>query len=123
MIHHVTLEVPPASLQHCIDFYACFGFEPVPAPDGIAGRAVWLQTAGRCPGQQVHLMPVADALPSTGHFAIVCPDYQDILERLRAAGHEVEPRRRHWGSRRAFVRDPAGHLVELMAWAPGDSRQ
>jgi hypothetical protein len=33
-------------------------------------------------------------------------------------GHEVEPRRQHWGSPRSYVRDPARNLVELMAWPP-----
>jgi catechol 2,3-dioxygenase-like lactoylglutathione lyase family enzyme len=50
--------------------------------------------------------------------AVVVDDWQSALERLREAGHEVEPRREHWGSPRAYVRDPAGNLVELMAFPP-----
>ena len=46
------------------------------------------------------------------------PDAVPGLEHLRAAGHAPEPRREHWGSPRACVRDPEGHRVELMAFAP-----
>jgi hypothetical protein len=51
---------------------------------------------------------------------VVVDRYPETVEALSAAGHEVEPRTAHWGSPRAYVRDPAGYLVELMAWAPGE---
>jgi catechol 2,3-dioxygenase-like lactoylglutathione lyase family enzyme len=70
-------------------------------------------------GQQIHLMFGDDPSPEAGHLALVCPDYDATVDALRAAGHDVEPRREHWGSPRAFVRDPSGDLVELMAWPPG----
>ena len=68
-------------------------------------------------GTQVHLLFVdaPEALPA-GHVAVVVEDYPFTLDRLRAEGHVVEPRREHWGSPRAYVRDPAGNLVELMAF-------
>jgi catechol 2,3-dioxygenase-like lactoylglutathione lyase family enzyme len=50
--------------------------------------------------------------------AFVVAPYEQSLEMLREAGCEVEPRREHWGSPRAYVHDPAGNLVELMAEAP-----
>lgn len=50
---------------------------------------------------------------------MVATDYDATLERLSAAGHPVDPRAEHWGSPRAFVRDPAGHRVEVMASPPG----
>lgn len=108
-------------------------------PEGIASRAVWLeyesatsgagsQDAGATSGaglpapgggQQIHLMFGDGASPEAGHLALVCPDYDATLLALRDAGHEVEPRREHWGAPRAYARDPAGNLVELMAWPPG----
>jgi len=121
-------------------FYQALGFRPVQPPEGIAGRAVWLERAAT----QVHLMPrdgaegscgdevgggqrgeigggrsgeIGDARP--GHFAVVVDRYEATVERLRADGHSVEPRRAHWGSPRSYVRDPAGYLVELIAWPPG----
>jgi catechol 2,3-dioxygenase-like lactoylglutathione lyase family enzyme len=114
MIQHVTHEIRPPKLDDCVGFYGLLGFEPVPVPPGIGDRAVWLEHRQT----QIHLMPKPDARPDGGHVAVVVPEYQLTVERLRAAGHEVEPRREHWGSPRAFVRDPAGHLVELMEFAP-----
>jgi hypothetical protein len=52
---------------------------------------------------------------------VVVDRYPETVEALSAAGHEVEPRTAHWGSPRAYVRDPAGYLVELMAWAHGET--
>jgi catechol 2,3-dioxygenase-like lactoylglutathione lyase family enzyme len=49
---------------------------------------------------------------------VVVDDYDATLTALRAAGHDVEPRAEHWGSPRSYVRDPAGNLVELMAFPP-----
>ena len=118
MLQHVTREVPPSQLDPCIAFYTLLGFEPVRPPPGIGSRAVWLQ---RGPSQ-IHLMPVPDAVPQTGHVGLVIEDYERRVETLRAHGHEIEPRREHWGSARAFVRDPAGNLVEIMAFPPTDER-
>ena len=96
-------------------FYGILGFAPVEPPPGIAGRALWVQRDGT----QIHLMPRDDASPQSGHVGIVVDHYQATLRRLRDDGHEVNRRREHWGAPRAYVRDPAGNLVELMAWAPG----
>jgi catechol 2,3-dioxygenase-like lactoylglutathione lyase family enzyme len=115
MIHHATREIPPSTVDRSVEFYCMLGFVPVEAPPGIAGRAVWLENGGT----QIHLMPVEDATPQRGHVAVVAERYDETVERLRRAGYEVEPRREHWGSPRSYVRDPAGNLVELMAWPPG----
>ncbi|MGI8864563.1 MAG: VOC family protein [Solirubrobacteraceae bacterium] len=64
-------------------------------------------------------MPRDDAQVQSGHVGIVVERYEGAIERLRAEGHEIDARAAHWGSPRAYVRDPAGHLVELMAFAPG----
>jgi catechol 2,3-dioxygenase-like lactoylglutathione lyase family enzyme len=114
MIHHVTRQIPPAKLEACVEFYGLLEFAPVDPPPGIAGRAVWLQLGAT----QMHLMPVPDATPGSGHVAIIAGDYDAAISRLQLAGHDVEPRRRHWGAARAYVHDPAGNLVELMAAPP-----
>lgn len=102
-----------------MSFYALLGFQVVPAPLGIAPRAVWLESSHHDVRTQVHLMPTDDATPASGHFGVVCPDYEQTCRELREAGHEPDPRSEHWGSPRAFVRDPFGNLVEIMAWPPG----
>lgn len=114
MIQHVTREVRPSQLQNCVAFYAVLGFEPVPVPPGIAGRALWLERGGT----QIHLMPREDASAGSGHVAIVVAAYAQTIDQLQDQGHEIDPRSAHWGSPRAYVRDPAGHLVELMAFPP-----
>jgi catechol 2,3-dioxygenase-like lactoylglutathione lyase family enzyme len=114
-VHHVTREVPPEALEACLAFYALLGFAPADAPSGIAERARWLELSGT----QLHLLVNPGARPAPGHVALVAPAYDDLLASLTAAGHEIEPRREHWGSPRCYVRDPAGHLVELMAFPPG----
>ncbi|MDQ6746349.1 MAG: hypothetical protein M3Z27_10100 [Actinomycetota bacterium] len=119
MLQHATREVPPPTLPACIEFYALLGLSQVPTPSGIGDRAVWLaHDVG-----QIHLMPVEGARAQSGHVGLVVSDYEQRLVRLRAAGHDVDPRREHWGSPRAYVRDPAGNLVELMASAPGEDSQ
>ena len=116
MIQHVAVEVAPERVADCVRFYALLGFEEVEPPESLRGNARWLQRGG----QQVHLMfrdePVA---PPSGHAAVVAEDYEHTLARVREAGLEVDPRREHWGSPRAFVRSPAGHRVELMMFPPG----
>jgi catechol 2,3-dioxygenase-like lactoylglutathione lyase family enzyme len=114
MLHHVTREVRPEQLAPAIAFYELLGLRQVPTPPGIGDRAVWLERGGT----QVHLMPRKDAEPASGHLALVLADYASALDRLRAAGHEIDPRREHWNAPRAYVRDPAGNLVEVMERPP-----
>jgi catechol 2,3-dioxygenase-like lactoylglutathione lyase family enzyme len=116
VIHHVALETARGEADACAEFFGLLGFEEVAPPESLRDRARWLEAGGT----QVHLL-LADepSVPPRGHLAVVADDYDSTVERLRAAGHEVEPRREHWGSPRAYVRDPAGHLVEVMAFPPG----
>jgi catechol 2,3-dioxygenase-like lactoylglutathione lyase family enzyme len=114
MIQHVTREIRPETLERCLEFYGLLGFARVRPPATVADRAVWLQLGPT----QLHLLLNPDAGPASGHIAIVADPYEATLARLRAGGHEVEPRREHWGAPRSYVRDPAGQLVELMAAPP-----
>ncbi|HEX8123275.1 MAG TPA: VOC family protein [Solirubrobacteraceae bacterium] len=115
MIHHVALEVRRADAGESERFWDLLGFARVAPPPSLDGRALWLEREGT----QVHLMyadePVA---PPSGHVAVVAPDYDATLERLRGAGYEPDPRAEHWGSPRCFVRCPAGQRVEVMAFPP-----
>ena len=116
MIQHVALEVRREDADACVAFWRLLGFERVPVPEGLVGATVWVGRGGT----QVHLMLVdAPVAPPEGHFAVVCEDYDDALVRLRESGFEPDPRREHWGAPRCFVRDPAGHRVEVMAAPPG----
>jgi hypothetical protein len=57
-------------------------------------------------------------VPPAGHVAVVAPGYEATITALRAAGHEVADRARHWGAPRAFATAPGGHRVEVMAAPP-----
>jgi len=118
MIQHVTFEVRPDQIDACVAFYALLGFAAVQPPPSLAQRAAWVQRGPT----QVHLLRVEEptTLPQ-GHVAIVAERYEETVARLRDAGHEVEARREHWGSPRSLVRDPAGNLVEVMAFPPPGS--
>ena len=118
MIQHVAREIQAADVPPCLDFYGLLGFAEVPVPETLVGRAVWLQSGAT----QLHLLLAPGAQPGRGHIAVVLDEYESTLRALRAAGHEVDPRREHWGSPRAYVHDPAGHLVEVMAFAPGGAQ-
>jgi catechol 2,3-dioxygenase-like lactoylglutathione lyase family enzyme len=116
MIQHVLREIPPDMAESCVAFYGLLGFRRVTPPGDLGERYIWLQDDG----SQIHLMPAEGAAPQTGHVALVVGDYETTTALLRDHGHEVQPRREHRGSPRSYVHDPAGNLVELMAWAPGD---
>ena len=117
MIHHVALEIRERDADACVDFWRLLGFEEVEPPGSLAERSRWVQRDRT----QVHLMYADDPVaPPSGHVAVVAPDgaYDATLERLRARGFDADPRAEHWGSPRAFVRCPAGHRVEVMAFPP-----
>jgi catechol 2,3-dioxygenase-like lactoylglutathione lyase family enzyme len=115
VIQHVALETARADGEAAEEFWRLLGFEPVDPPPTLRERAAWLQKGAT----QVHLLWSDDPMaPPEGHVAVVADDYAATIERLREAGHEVDPRREHWGAPRAFVRAPGGHRVEVMAAPP-----
>ena len=115
MIQHVAIEVREDDVGACIAFWALLGFERVAAPPALAARSAWVQAGAT----QVHLLFAGDpVVPREGHVAVIVAEFDATLAALREAGFEPAPRTAYWGSPRAFVRCPAGHRVELMAFAP-----
>jgi catechol 2,3-dioxygenase-like lactoylglutathione lyase family enzyme len=115
VIQHAAIEVRREDVDACLHFWWLLGFERVAAPDALAERSAWVQAGDT----QVHLLFAEEpVVPPEGHVAVVVGDYDGTLAALREAGFEPDPRAEHWGSPRAFVRSPAGHRVELMAFAP-----
>jgi catechol 2,3-dioxygenase-like lactoylglutathione lyase family enzyme len=117
VLHHVALPVPPGESDACAAFWALLGFTEVEPPTSLRGRARWLARDGT----QIHLLLAEDAPPVHAdlHLAVVAEDFDDALARLAEAGFPPEPRERHWGAPRAYVSDPVGHRIEVMAWPPG----
>jgi catechol 2,3-dioxygenase-like lactoylglutathione lyase family enzyme len=115
VIQHVALEVRPRDGDACARFWELLGFEAVAAPRSLEGRAVWLQRGET----QIHLLfAETPVVAPAGHVAVVVDAYDATLAALRDAGLQPDPRPEHWGSPRCFVRCPAGHRVEIMAFAP-----
>lgn len=114
MLHHVGIEVAPRDVEAAIAFFELIGFTRVDPPETLR-RYTWLEQDGT----QVHLMPEEEpTVPSPGHLAVVAPDFEKTVARLRDHGFVVEPRREHWGAPRALAIAPGGHRVELMAAPP-----
>jgi catechol 2,3-dioxygenase-like lactoylglutathione lyase family enzyme len=115
MLQHATIEVRAEQVDACVRFYDLLGFKEVDPPESLKGRATWVERGGT----QVHLMQVDEpTVPESGHHAVLVTDYDETFTALRDAGFEPEPRREHWGAKRCFVRNPAGHRVEVMAGSP-----
>lgn len=115
MLQHVALEVRERQADECVAFWQLLGFRRVDPPATLADRAAWVQRDGT----QIHILFADEpVVPPQGHAAVVVEDYQRAFAALEQAGHAPEPRREHWGAKRCFVRDPAGHRVEVMAAPP-----
>jgi catechol 2,3-dioxygenase-like lactoylglutathione lyase family enzyme len=117
MLHHVGIEIAPAELERAAELFELLGFERVEPPPTLA-EFTWLESEGT----QVHLMPEErPTVAARGHLAVVAPDFDAAVARLREHGFEVEARREHWGAPRAHAIAPGGHRVELMGAPPGES--
>lgn len=114
MLHHVGIEIAPTEIERAAELFELLGFERVEPPPTLS-EFTWLEREGT----QVHLMPEErPTVPERGHLAVVAPDFEATVARLREHGFEVEPRREHWGAPRAHAIAPGGHRVELMAAPP-----
>ena len=115
MLQHVSIEVAPELAEPAVEFFELLGFTRVDAPEALGGYVTWLERAGT----QIHLIHTEQAsVPVLGHAAVVVDDFDAALERVAAAGHQVDETRELWGARRAFAIAPGGHRVEVMASPP-----
>jgi catechol 2,3-dioxygenase-like lactoylglutathione lyase family enzyme len=114
-LHHVSLEVSADRLDECVSFWKLLGFEPFELPAEYAGQVAWVHRKGT----SIHLIVTDDpVVPKTGHAAVVVEPYDATLDRLRGSGFQADPQTEFWGAPRAYLRDPAGHRVEVMAAPP-----
>jgi catechol 2,3-dioxygenase-like lactoylglutathione lyase family enzyme len=115
MLHHVSIEIDPADCDRMVEMWSALGFDRIEAPAEIRDWVVWLERTRT----QVHLILTPEPkVPALGHAAVVAEDFDDCVNRLRAAGFAVEAARELWGEHRAFVLGPGGHRVEVMAAPP-----
>jgi len=115
-IDHVTLEISAENVADCVAFWELLGFVRVPLPEEFATRNAWMYHGGTT----IHLLSTDDdpVIPPVGHAAVVLDAYDATLETLREAGFPAEPQTKYWGAARAYLTDPAGHRVEVMAGPP-----
>ena len=115
MLQHVSLEVRRDQMDDCVAFWALLGFERMTPPPMLRDRFTWVQ----CNGTQIHLMPFDDPLTTKrGHAAVVVEDYEGTIAALHDHGFQTREGENAWDAPRSFVRDPAGHLVEVMSRPP-----
>ena len=115
MLQHATLEVPKAQWDDCVAFWAHLGFAPMQPPASLRGHFAWVEREGT----QIHLADVETPIcADVGHVAVLVPDYDGSIASLRDAGFEVNPGSNAWNAERVFVRDPVGHLIEIMSAPP-----
>jgi catechol 2,3-dioxygenase-like lactoylglutathione lyase family enzyme len=115
-LHHVSLEVPADKLEDCASFWGLLGFERFELPEGYKKQVAWVHREGT----SIHLLVTDEepVIPPTGHAAVILDDYEGTLDVLRNEGFDPQPQTEFWGAARAYIRDPAGHRVEVMAAPP-----
>jgi glyoxylase I family protein len=122
-MNHVSF--PVRDLDRAVHFYReVLGLAPIPRPD-LPFPGAWL--AGN--GIQVHLIvppegaPLGSPPPSLnplgGHIAFTIADYDAVVAALHEAGIETLEAGTEVGQ--LWVRDPDGHLIELIAPRAGRS--
>jgi len=84
-------------------------------PASLRGRFTWVAREGT----QIHLADVeSPVVAEVGHTAVLVPDYAGSIAALQEAGFDVTPGSNAWDAERVFVRDPVGHLIEIMSAPP-----
>jgi catechol 2,3-dioxygenase-like lactoylglutathione lyase family enzyme len=119
-IHHVQLAAPPGCEEQAREFYGgLLGLTELPKPRVLRVRGgVWFALDA---GQQLHIGVEEDFRPARkGHPGLsVGPQELDALTaRLTQAGATVRWDRTIVPQRRAYVTDPWGNRLELLAGAP-----
>jgi catechol 2,3-dioxygenase-like lactoylglutathione lyase family enzyme len=113
-IDHLQIAMPPGDEQQARSFYSgLLGFAEIPKPPQLAKReGCWFQAGD----VQLHLGVEADFRPARkAHPAFLVEDLAGLVDRLKAAGTEVDDSQPPLdGYRRVHVFDPFGNRIELM---------
>jgi catechol 2,3-dioxygenase-like lactoylglutathione lyase family enzyme len=112
-VDHVTVTTPQELEADVLDFYStCLGLESVGEPERTHAEGGRF----RAGSVEIHIS-IDDHNPhKASHFGVVVSDFHGAVERLREAGCHLEQARPIPGRERCFTRDPAGNLVELIAY-------
>jgi catechol 2,3-dioxygenase-like lactoylglutathione lyase family enzyme len=119
---HITLATRDVRASE-VFFAATLGWQPIDRPNNIGRPAAWLAIA---PGQELHLVEVADFAPSPfesefgRHVALTVPraELSALKQRLRQHGAELIEPGRDTPFLRFFFRDPNGYVFEVIEAEP-----
>lgn len=120
-IQHVALTIPADRADEARKFFGTLlGLKEIPRPDslGKAGReGIWYQIGGE---QELHIQlrpdPQWDASASDEHPAFIIYGLDELRERLKLAGIDVEEAIPIAGRERLFARDPGGNRIEFLSF-------
>ncbi|HEY3676583.1 MAG TPA: VOC family protein [Candidatus Tumulicola sp.] len=112
------LAIPPGEEARAREFYAgILGMIEIEKPGELRSRGgAWFASGG----VQLHLGVEPEFVPAKkAHPALRCHDYDALLRKLREAGVAVtsETMPLEDGSEHAYIHDPFGNRIELIATA------
>jgi len=113
-IDHVQLAAPAGCEDAARRFFGeLLGLEEIEKPESLSGRGgVWFQAGA----QQLHVGVEPSFSPARkAHPAFSVSGYDELQDRLRAAGVELTEDGSVPDLRRCFLADPWGNRIELVA--------
>jgi len=113
-IDHVQLVIPPGSEDTARGFYRdLLGMSEIPKPPALVAQGgAWFSSGS----VNIHLGVELDFRPAAkAHPALLCADYDQLVETLRTAGVALKVDERIPGVRRCHIFDPFGNRIELVA--------
>ncbi|MFE1044808.1 VOC family protein [Streptomyces olivaceus] len=93
------------------DFYGLLGFEEVMDMGWVTTLA-----SPSNPTAQISLFTEERTAPVVPDLSVEVEDVDEVYAAVLASGAEIvrEPRDEDWGVRRFFVRDPNGHVINVL---------
>jgi catechol 2,3-dioxygenase-like lactoylglutathione lyase family enzyme len=113
-IDHVQLAAPPDCEAEARRFFgSLLGLEEIEKPPALRERGgVWFRVGA----QQLHVGVEEEHAPARkAHPAFAAARYDEVVERLRAAGVVLTDDETVPGVRRTYVSDPWGNRVEIVS--------
>jgi catechol 2,3-dioxygenase-like lactoylglutathione lyase family enzyme len=113
-IDHVLLAAPTGCEKDARAFFGVLmGLDEIEKPESLqAGGGVWFRVGA----QELHIGVEPDFVSARkAHPSFTVPQYDELQNRLRAAGVKVNDDDRIPGVRRCYVADPWGNRIELRA--------
>lgn len=112
-LHHAQVAIPPGAEDEARAFWIdIIGFAEIPKPEPLATRGgLWIRHGEA----ELHLGIEERFSPARkAHPGLVVDDFDDLEDRLQAAGYEIRPDAPIYGMRRFHVSDPFGNRIEFL---------